>query len=322
MFLCPQLVMPSSTFPNWLQNYFQQPSATNSTYSPLNDNQGSSSLPGAFPNEEQTNLNQGQFIDSQAINSTLRSFNSWFNYLLIQPLILVMMLIFRVLSMLINIIYFRDHSASLTRLDVIDPVSKASRFIRDLEENLEPPQIYHDANNITVASASSTNTNTNVHDPFDRLPPFLLSSYTQALYLAKTRAKFLFIYISNAQRDEIFSNIITNQEFIKLFQNNNFIIWGGDVRNLEAFQVGNSLNVTKYPFLGLLCLTRTTKMTPQGPTKTSPKISLIAKLQGNIKYTPNLVEEKFLKKIRKYDRELDQMREELYFKSRLKNRNQ
>ncbi|RCK58808.1 hypothetical protein Cantr_07312 [Candida viswanathii] len=154
-----------------------------------------------------------------------------------------MLLIFRVLSTLINIIYFKDQTASLNRHDQVDPVSKASRA--------------------TVVSASSATTNTSVQDVSNRLPPFLLSSYTQALYLTKTRAKFLFIYISNAQRDEIFSNIITNGEFIRLFQNNNIVIWGGDVRTLEAFQVGNSLNVTKYPFLGLLCLTRTSKMTPK-----------------------------------------------------------
>lgn len=53
------------------------------------------------------------------------------------------------------------------------------------------------------------------------------------------------------------------------------------------------------PSLVYFCLTRTTKMTPQGPTKTSPKISLVAKLQGNIKCTPNLIEEKFIKKDQK-----------------------
>lgn len=304
--------MSSSTFPNWLRNYFQLPSSSNSPYPPLNNSERNNNLPGSFPNEEQTNLNQGPLVNSQAISNTFRSFNSWLNYILIQPLIIVVMIVFRVLSMLINIIYSKDHT---TRHDIIDPVSKASRFIRELEENLEPPQLYHD----TVGTTSSA---TSAQDASDRLPPFVLSSYTQALYLAKTRAKFLFIYISNAQKDELFSNIITNEEFIKLFLNSNIIIWGGDVRNLEAFQVGNSLNVTKYPFLGLLCLTRTTKMTPQGPTKTSPKISLVAKLQGNIKCTPNLIEEKFIKKIKKYERELGQMREELYFKSRLTNRNQ
>ena len=58
--------------------------------------------------------------------------------------------------------------------------------------------------------------------------------------------------------------------------------------NPEAYQLANSLAVTKFPFLGLLCLTRSLKMTPEGPRKTVSKLSLVSKIQGNIINTQSL----------------------------------
>ncbi|EMG48317.1 hypothetical protein G210_1125 [Candida maltosa Xu316] len=310
----------SSSFPNWVRDYFRPSTANYTPVTGSNTNNSESNLPGAFPQEESATQNPRSIFNSHSLNNGFQKITYWLNYILIQPLIIVLVIIFRVLSTILNIVYFQSSSSSTTQ-ETVDPVSKASKFIRELEENLEPPSIYSDNNN-------NSNTNSGISasstpDDSERLPPFLLSSYTQALYLAKTRAKFMFIYISNGQKDEIFNKIITNENFLKLFQNNsNLIIWGGDVRNSEAYQVGNSLNVTKYPFLGLLCLTRTTKMTPQGPAKTPAKISLVAKLQGNVKCTPKLLDDKFIKKMKKYEKELKQMREELFLKDKIVNRNQ
>ncbi|KAL6451564.1 UBX3 UBX domain-containing protein 3 [Candida maltosa Xu316] len=290
----------SSSFPNWVRDYFRPSTANYTPVTGSNTNNSESNLPGAFPQEESATQNPRSIFNSHSLNNGFQKITYWLNYILIQPLIIVLVIIFRVLSTILNIVYFQSSSSSTTQ-ETVDPVSKASKFIRELEENLER----------------------STPDDSERLPPFLLSSYTQALYLAKTRAKFMFIYISNGQKDEIFNKIITNENFLKLFQNNsNLIIWGGDVRNSEAYQVGNSLNVTKYPFLGLLCLTRTTKMTPQGPAKTPAKISLVAKLQGNVKCTPKLLDDKFIKKMKKYEKELKQMREELFLKDKIVNRNQ
>lgn len=92
------------------------------------------------------------------------------------------------------------------------------------------------------------------------------------------------------------------------------MIWGGDLTNPEACQLANSLNITKFPFIGVMCLTRSTTMTPQGPVKTSPKISLILKIQGGIlmNSTPaSIIDTKFLKKMSKYEQELSTIRSEL-----------
>lgn len=160
--------------------------------------------------------------------------------------------------------------------------------------------------------------------------------------MATKRGKFLFVYLTNPHNENangIFNNIITNEIFLKIFQTNeNIIIWGGDLTNPEAYQLANSLAVTKFPFLGLLCLTRSLKMTPEGPRKTVSKLSLVSKIQGNIINTQSLslglhqyqnqyqdtnfddgnlsvanelINRKFLTKIAKYSPELNLIRQEL-----------
>lgn len=279
-------------------------SQTEGSSTPLND------LPGYFPNEEETQIrgrSSRNHFNSIRINESFKSFGQVINFLIIKPIILMLIVSFRLLAKLLNIIYFKDvHTARSRSLSnttsnnnlMNDPIDRASKFVRALEDNLSPEQQFDQ--NHSVKS----------------LPPFFQGSYTQALYMSHQKAKFLFVYLNNNQNENsssIFDKIITNPKFVSLFSND-IIIWGGDLTNPEAYQLANTLNVTKFPFLGLLCLTRSTTMSPQGPVKTSPKVSLILKIQGSISNNqdPNVViNNKFEKKIHKYEDELLLIRKEL-----------
>lgn len=215
----------------------------------------------------------------------------------------------RILSKLLDILFFNDkHSIRTRSLSnttansnlINDPIDRVNRFVRALEDNLTPEQQFSQ------------------HYSVNSLPPFFQGSYTQALYMAHQRAKFLFVYLTHPQNENsisMFDKIITNREFVTLFNDNKeLLIWGGDLTNPEAYQLANSLNVTKFPFLGLLCLTRSTTMSPQGPIKTSAKISLILKLQGSIADNQDpseIINKKFKRRINKYSEELTLIRNEL-----------
>lgn len=291
---------------NWLRHLLG-----NQTYEPVDnsvDVNSSNTLPGHYPEEQPRNRNG---LSSSSYQSGLKALGNWISFLVIKPIIIILILSFRILAKLTNIIYFRDQYSrsnpqnashlSINKAVMNDPIDKVNKFIRGLEDSLSPLQQLHLESNTTP-----------------QLPPFFLGSYTQALYMATNRAKFLFVYLTNPQNENssvIFNQVITNPEFISLFTSNpNILIWGGDLTNPEAYQLANSLNVTKFPFLGLLCLTRSTTMSQHGPVKTSPKISLILKIQGT--YNEDLhggssVIEKFKRKIRKFDGELIVMRNEL-----------
>lgn len=195
-------------------------------------------------------------------------------------------------------------TSSTTVSNVIknDPIQRVEHFVATLEDHLSPQHHFPIYNGLSGGPG---------------LPPFFQGSYTRALYLATHRAKFLFIYITNPRCDgsqAMLDKIVSNPAFVAMFSNENIIIWGGDAASPEAYELANNINITKFPMLGLLCLTRTTKMTPDGPTKSTPRISLVLKLQGVLDDSvdpDSLVEEKFTSKVAKYEPELALVRAEL-----------
>ncbi|KAK6462655.1 hypothetical protein DFJ63DRAFT_169454 [Scheffersomyces coipomensis] len=323
----------------WINRIFRR-SSPSPAYDPLSN--GTNRMPGAFPTGSEgnnsTNLQpqpQSQFeedtnhlrnnFNSHNINIWFKKLLNWFNYLIIKPIIILLVVSFRILSKILNVIYFKDNGDDLILINnhnghgnhrrsgshnnihaINDPINRVNKFIQDLEDNLTPEQL-----------SQSPSVNQSVGD--SHLPPFYQGSYSQALYMTTNRAKFLFIYLTNPYNENssiIFKKIITNGNFISMFQTDpDLLIWGGDLTNPEAYQLANSLNVTKFPFLGLLCLTRSTTMTQSGPVKTSPKVSLVSKLQGGLFNEDmdinQLIKSKFHKKIEKYAPELSVIRNEL-----------
>lgn len=258
-------------------------------------------MPGSFP-EEDVNPAPRNAFNSASINATAVSASAWLSFLVVKPVVMVLLVLLRVLAKLINVLYFKDHYVAPGHSNTLsDPIDKVSRFVRDLEDSLSPSQQQQRLQNENAV-----------------LPPFFQGSYTQALYMAHQRAKFLFVYLTHPQNENsqnIFHQVVTNPDFLALFENENVLIWGGDLTNPEAYQLANSLNVTRFPFVGLLCLARSTTMSPQGPVKTSPKISLVLKIQGTAGTTQldarTLITKKFVQKMAKFEPDLLVIREEL-----------
>lgn len=218
------------------------------------------------------------------------------NFVVIKAMAIIMQLVSRVMAVVLNLIHFPDAQLlrdSLSYTQLLDPIDKVNKFVRGLEDHLP-----NDADR-------------------SQLPPFFEGLCSQAFYMATRRAKFLFVYLTNDENEHalsIFHQIVLNPDFRRLFTNPNILIWGGDLTNPEAYQLANSLGVTKFPFLGLLCLTRSTKMTPMGPVKTLPTISLVLKIQGGLTPQTNasaLIQTKFVTTLAKYLEELGVMRLEL-----------
>lgn len=231
------------------------------------------------------------------------------NYFLILPVSILLRILLFIISFLFKTIYNIDNSRDIavhgsettaSSALVNDPIRRAEQFVMEQEECLPPTHYQRNNSNL------------------DRLPPFFQGSYSQALYMANSRAKFLFVYLTNPHTEgskSLFERVIINPSFIKLFADNEkTIIWGGNVAHSEAYQLATNLNITKFPMLGLLCLARTTKMTPEGPRKEVARISLILKIQGGIRDSvdvDNLIQSKFVKKMMRYEPELALMRAEL-----------
>lgn len=258
-------------------------------------------VPGLFPSS-----------DLEASQLSRETISTYVKVLLVQPASAIFLLLLELIKQYLRMLYFfepRDHlssrnGTSFNNALINDPIRRVEQFVQQLEENLLPlqqfAQYHSDSNTLN-------------------LPPFFQGSYTQALYMATHRAKFLFIYLTNNENEEassLFLKIITNPKFISIFTTSpdQNIIWGGDLANPEAYQLANSLNITKFPALGLICLARSTVMTPDGPVKSAPRISLISKIQGGLRddQSPeSIISNKFIKRMMKYEKDLAAIRTSL-----------
>jgi len=86
-------------------------------------------------------------------------------------------------------------------------------------------------------------------------PDFHQSSYNAALNLAKQNLSyFLPIITSHLHNDNDYfnRNILANNHFIQLVQQQNILVWAVDMAHSESLKVANLLNAAKFPFCALI----------------------------------------------------------------------
>ncbi|EXJ87502.1 hypothetical protein A1O3_04462 [Capronia epimyces CBS 606.96] len=117
--------------------------------------------------------------------------------------------------------------------------------------------------------------------------PFVETGFNLSLDNAKKDLKFLLVVLLSPSHDEnttwVQETLLSNQ--MKSFLDshaNELFLWGGNVRDPEAYQVSSSLQCTKFPFVALVCQTTesgstamTVIMRAAGPM---PASELVAKL--------------------------------------------
>lgn len=106
--------------------------------------------------------------------------------------------------------------------------------------------------------------------------PFFEGGYAQALDLAKKELKFFLVILTSPEHDDTPSFIretILSSEVQSFVNNpsNDIILWIGDVRDSEAYQVSTALRCNKFPFTALVAHT---------PQQGSTSMSVLARLTG------------------------------------------
>ncbi|KAG4301965.1 hypothetical protein PCK1_001941 [Pneumocystis canis] len=82
--------------------------------------------------------------------------------------------------------------------------------------------------------------------------PFFEGGYTEGLSIAKKDLMFFMVILQSDLHDDTNSfnqTTLTDEKLIQFIINNNILVWAGSVHEPEAFQVSNSLNCTRFPFI-------------------------------------------------------------------------
>jgi len=102
--------------------------------------------------------------------------------------------------------------------------------------------------------------------------PFFDGGYARAYDLAKQDLMFLLLVLIAPEHDDteaFVRNTLLSPEVVGLVKNpaNRIVLWGGNVRDSEAYQVFNEYNCTKFPWSALVCLTPKEGSTRMGTVK-------------------------------------------------------
>ncbi len=158
-----------------------------------------------------------------------------------------------------------------------EPRTSAESFVRELEEETGAS---------TSASAVSGQDSGSRAPAAKRLPPFFLGGYADALRAAKEQIKILAIVLVSREHGDVErfkQHTLTDGDLVDLLSKDDFIVWGGDVREREAYQVATTLQASTYPFVAFIALQppRTGSRSSAGSASSSPRAAVLSRLEGS-----------------------------------------
>ncbi|SJL06638.1 uncharacterized protein ARMOST_09980 [Armillaria ostoyae] len=158
-------------------------------------------------------------------------------------------------------------------------------WIRDLEEETGAVCIGRQSQSQGVASgvagpSTLTARGGSEDDGRKYLPDFLLGTYENTLRRCQKEAKIGCIVLVSEEHDddaEFKRTTLTDPDFVNFLTNNDFIVWGGDVRDLEAYSASEKLQASTYPFVAFVAIQPTRHSQSSSPP---PTLTVLSRHQG------------------------------------------
>jgi FAS-associated factor 2 len=122
--------------------------------------------------------------------------------------------------------------------------------------------------------------------------------------------KYLLVILSSEEHDDtdkFCHDTLTNPELIDFLNQQQVLVWGGNVRYTEAFQVSNTLQATTYPFLAIIALHQPLNVSGSG-SGSSSKMAVIERMEGPV--TPANIMRRFESAISRTGPHLNHLRME------------
>ncbi|KAJ9616508.1 UBX domain-containing protein 10 [Cladophialophora chaetospira] len=144
------------------------------------------------------------------------------------------------LSRLFHRLLYQSQTQNRTQRRALPPAENARRFIREFSED------YGDNDESINGEGSAP------------LLPFVESGFNLTLDTAKKDLKFLLVVLLSPSHDENHNYVretLLSSQFKSFLDSHksDLLLWGGNVRDSEAYQVSSSLQCSKFPFAALIC---------------------------------------------------------------------
>ncbi|KAG2740962.1 hypothetical protein P692DRAFT_20880483 [Suillus brevipes Sb2] len=121
------------------------------------------------------------------------------------------------------------------------------------------------------------------------LPDFFDGSYEEVLDICQREGRIACVVLVSAEHDDdadFKRSTLTDATFVKILLDNDFIVWGGDIRDKAAWDASQKLQATTYPFVAFLALQPRRHGAPSGAT---PVVTILSRHQGRAAATASVL---------------------------------
>ncbi|KDQ16648.1 hypothetical protein BOTBODRAFT_129521 [Botryobasidium botryosum FD-172 SS1] len=166
-----------------------------------------------------------------------------------------------------------------------DPASAADRWVRELEDETGAMCVGRAAAVAREEGEGSSTLDKGGEGRSRLLPDFWLGSYESAMKAAKDDLKVLCVILVSQEHDDTLEfkrTVLTDPQFVRVLTDNAFIVWGGDVRDRDAYQASLKLGTTTYPFVAFLSLhPARSSSSSSGNSTRPPQLTILSRNEGS-----------------------------------------
>ncbi|GAA5900420.1 hypothetical protein JCM8208_005357 [Rhodotorula glutinis] len=177
---------------------------------------------------------------------------------------------------------------------ILSPAAAAEQWVKSIEEATGLSRQVDDAGSSSSAiQATSSSSNLSARrrgsglappGSGQRIPRFMIGSYDAALRTARDDKRVLMVVLSSGEneRDARFKrDVLCDEEVNRVLEEEDVLVWGGDVGEREAFQVGQTLSYIALPFVAFVALQPSTphSSNPATASTASPRLRLLTRLE-------------------------------------------
>ncbi|EPQ51567.1 hypothetical protein GLOTRDRAFT_65747, partial [Gloeophyllum trabeum ATCC 11539] len=184
-----------------------------------------------------------------------------------------------------SLTFLRGFSAASPKS--VDPQSAADRWVRALEEETGATCI----SRAGLLGSAVEDLEAAAQDGKKVLPDFVVSSYEEALRRCEREARIGCVVLVSEEHDDVAEfkrTTLTDPKFVHLLHSNNFVVWGGDVRDPDTWSASQKLQATTFPFVAFVALQPRRTTGSSTTTASSPALSLtvLSRHQGHAATAP------------------------------------